>query len=115
WARDAESFDVMHEVPAALSEFLKQNFNIASPLTAHAVRSADGTRKLLVHLGDGEEIETVIIPMGERTTLCLSSQAGCAMGCEFCATARMGLHRNLDAAEILGQIRAARRELDAGE
>jgi 23S rRNA (adenine2503-C2)-methyltransferase len=115
WTRDAESFDVMHQVPAALREFLKQNFNIAAPSTARAARSADGTRKLLVHLGDGEEIESVIIPMGERTTLCLSSQAGCAMGCEFCATARMGLHRNLGATEILDQIKAARRELDAGE
>ena len=76
---------------------------------------SDGTRKLLLRLADGEEIETVIIPSDARVTLCISSQAGCAMACQFCATARMGLHRNLSAAEIVGQILAARRALDAGE
>ena len=85
-------------------------------LHAAVARSSDGTRKLLVALGDGEAIESVIIPAEARAvTLCLSSQAGCAMACEFCATALMGLHRNLTAAEILGQLAAARRELAPGE
>jgi 23S rRNA (adenine2503-C2)-methyltransferase len=113
--RGADSFDAMHELPAPLREYLKQHFKIAAPQTARVARSADGTRKLLLRLADGEAVETVIIPAGKRVTLCLSSQAGCAMGCEFCATARMGLHRNLTASEILGQLVAARRELAEGE
>jgi 23S rRNA (adenine2503-C2)-methyltransferase len=101
----------MHEVPANLRHFLKHRFTIGETPVSELALAADGTRKLLLRLGDGAEIESVIIPNGERTTLCISSQAGCAMACEFCATARMGLRRNLSAAEILGQIIAARREL----
>jgi 23S rRNA (adenine2503-C2)-methyltransferase len=115
WNRAAESFEVMNDLPAPFREYLKQRFNIGSAGRPHVARSADGTRKLLIRLGDGEEIESVIIPTEGRTTLCISSQVGCAMGCGFCATARMGLHRNLAAGEILGQVMAARRELDPGE
>ncbi|MGH7814461.1 MAG: 23S rRNA (adenine(2503)-C(2))-methyltransferase RlmN [Candidatus Binataceae bacterium] len=115
WKRGAESFDAMRDIPAALRDYLKHRFKIESPVAAHAARSSDGTRKLLLRLDDGKEIESVIIPTEKRVTLCMSSQAGCAMGCEFCATARMGLHRNLTAAEILGQVLAARRELAPGE
>ena len=115
WSRGAESFDMMHDLPALLREKLKEQFSIGSAAKVHVARSTDGTRKLLIRLGDAEEIESVIIPTDGRRTLCISSQAGCAMGCSFCATARMGLHRNLGATEILGQVMAARRELDPGE
>ena len=115
WRRDADSFDQMLELPTALREYLKQNFSIESITVAHIARSSDGTRKLLIRLADDERIESVIIPADGRVTLCISSQAGCAMGCTFCATALMGLHRNLGAAEILGQVIAARRELEAEE
>jgi len=115
WNRGAESFDAMLDLPAAFREQLNHRFKIGSIGSARVARSSDGTRKLLLRLGDGEEIESVIIPTEGRTTLCISSQAGCAMGCGFCATARMGLHRNLGAGEILGQLMAARRELDPGE
>jgi 23S rRNA (adenine2503-C2)-methyltransferase len=115
WSRRAESFDAMHDLPALLRENLKERFTIGSATDVHVARSTDGTRKLLIRLGDREEIESVIIPTEGRTTLCISSQAGCAMGCGFCATARMGLHRNLTAGEILGQVIAARRELDPCE
>jgi 23S rRNA (adenine2503-C2)-methyltransferase len=114
WTRGAESFDAMGDVPAALRHRLAAQFSLATP-RASAVRSADSTCKLLVALADGEAIESVIIPAGRRLTLCLSSQAGCAIGCEFCATARMGLHRNLTAAEMAGQVLAARRELTPDE
>src|SRR5437773_572183 len=67
--------------------------------------SQDGTEKFLWKLGDGEAIESVLIPEGKRRTLCISSQAGCALGCVFCATGRMGFRRNLSAAEIAGQVR----------
>ncbi len=115
WTHGAESFDVMLDVPGALRTYLKEHFRIGPPPLAHVARSADGTRKLLLRLGDAEEIESVIIPADDRVTLCISSQAGCAMACEFCATALMGLHRNLEASEIVGQVVAARRELDTGE
>jgi 23S rRNA (adenine2503-C2)-methyltransferase len=115
WHKGVDSFDAMRDLPAALRAHLAGQFTLAAPGVVHVARSADGTRKLLVRLDDAEEIETVIIPADGRVTLCISSQAGCAMACEFCATARMGLHRNLTAAEILGQILAARRELAAGE
>jgi 23S rRNA (adenine2503-C2)-methyltransferase len=67
--------------------------------------STDGTAKFLWRLADGEAIESVLIPSGERRTLCISSQAGCALGCVFCATGRMGFRRNLAAWEIAGQVR----------
>ncbi len=115
WKRDAVSFDEMKELPLALRTHLQQCLTISSIGVAHRQRSIDGTRKLLIELADRERVESVIIPMEDRTTLCISSQAGCAMQCAFCATARMGLHRNLESAEILGQVLAARRELDDGE
>jgi 23S rRNA (adenine2503-C2)-methyltransferase len=114
-ARGAESFDEMLDLPAALRNFLTQSFTIGHPVSASVSRSSDGTRKLLIRLDDGEAIESVIIPTEKRVTLCMSSQVGCALACEFCATARMGLHRNLTASEMLAQIPAARRELAAGE
>jgi 23S rRNA (adenine2503-C2)-methyltransferase len=67
--------------------------------------STDGTRKYLWRLLDGELVESVLIPSGARRTLCISSQAGCALGCIFCATGRMGFRRNLSPFEIAGQVR----------
>ena len=111
WVHDARSADVMRDVPARLRQHLKQHFSIGCLSLSRVARAADGTRKLLLRLDDGTEIESVIIPTtDDRMTLCISSQAGCAMGCQFCATARMGLHRNLAASEILGQILAAKPE-----
>jgi 23S rRNA (adenine2503-C2)-methyltransferase len=115
WKRGADSFAAMHDLPVALREALADRFALGAPNPAFVARAGDGTRKLLLALADGERIESVIIPAGDRVTLCVSSQAGCAMGCEFCATARMGLRRNLSAGEILGQIIAARRFLDREE
>src|SRR5207249_495231 len=75
-------------------------------LTAGTVQqSSDGTRKYLWRLADGEALESVLIPSGQRRTLCVSSQAGCALGCVFCATGRMGFRRNLSAWEIAVQAR----------
>lgn len=67
-------------------------------------RAADGTRKWLLRLDDGNAIETVFIPEAERGTLCVSSQAGCALNCSFCSTARQGFNRNLSSSEIIGQL-----------
>ena len=110
WRHEAQSADAMLEVPGQLRQYLKQGFSISRLRVSHVARALDGTRKILLWLNDGAQIESVIIPAENRTTLCISSQAGCAMGCEFCATARMGLLRNLTTGEILGQIVAAASE-----
>ena len=115
YQKNVDSFDAMRDLPPSLRDSLKERFTISVPTAATVRRSTDGTRKILLRLRDGQEIESVIIPAGDRVTLCMSSQAGCAMRCGFCATARMGLHRNLTAGEIVGQIFAARRELALGE
>ena len=115
WAHDALSIDAMRDIPVRLREYLKLNFKLGLLKSARVVRSVDGTRKLLLLLDDGAEIESVIIPTVARTTLCISSQAGCAMACRFCATARMGLIRNLQVSEILGQVLAAKTKCYEGE
>src|SRR5207244_1726312 len=93
------------ELPAALRRDLEVAFPLRRlTLTARQV-SADGTEKYLWDLGDGEAVESVLIPEGKRRTLCISSQVGCALGCVFCATGRMGFRRNLSVVEIACQVR----------
>jgi 23S rRNA (adenine2503-C2)-methyltransferase len=116
--RRAADFDAMSNLPRRLRDGLAACFVLRRPAPAGVLDAADGTRKLLFHLpaGDGQRaaaIESVLIPQRDRAdgardrlTLCVSSQAGCAMGCGFCATARLGLVRNLRPAEILGQVAA---------
>ena len=81
--------------------------HVSRLVPAAVVRSRDGTVKCAFRLEDGAVIESVLIPAEGRTTLCVSTQAGCAMGCRFCLTGRMGLVRDLTAAEIVGQVAAA--------
>jgi len=113
--RLAGSFDEMTNLPQTLREQLKQSINI-SPLThLNTEFSKDGTRKYLFRLADGHFIESVLIPERDHYTLCISSQAGCAMGCRFCATGRQGLRRNLTASEIIEQAIWIKRAMDAPE
>jgi 23S rRNA (adenine2503-C2)-methyltransferase len=105
----------MTNVSPALRASLRQEFSIDALPEPYVARSEDGTRKLLFSLEGGGAIESVLIPDPPRLTICISSQVGCAMGCAFCATARLGLQRHLTAAEIVGQILAARRQLDESE
>lgn len=107
WRVPRASFDEMRELPAPFRAQLEENFT--SPRLALAARqlSTDGTEKFLFRLADGEHIETVAIPEGSRLTLCISSQAGCALQCSFCATGAMGFSRNLEPFEIAGQVREA--------
>ena len=100
-ARWAEATDLAAALRAALDEAFPLH---RMALKTHQV-SGDGTEKFLWALDDGEAIESVLIPEGKRRTLCISSQAGCALGCVFCATGRMGFRRNLSAGEIAGQVR----------
>src|SRR5881398_3918268 len=105
WERPVESWDDATELPAALRRALAAALPLRRlPLSARQV-SRDGTEKYLWDLGDGEAVESVLIPEGKRRTLCISSQVGCALGCVFCATGRMGFRRNLRASEIAGQVR----------
>jgi 23S rRNA (adenine2503-C2)-methyltransferase len=105
WQAPLESWSGASDLPLALRAELEATFPLPR-LTADTIQqSTDGTRKYLWRLEDHEAIESVLIPSGNRRTLCISSQAGCALGCTFCATGRMGFRRNLTAFEIAGQIR----------
>ncbi len=105
WQAPVRSFADITDLPAALRDALEQSFEIPSLLISTQQISADGTRKFLFRLADGEAIETVSIPDADRMTLCISSQAGCALQCAFCATGKMGFTRNLEAYEIAAQVR----------
>ena len=105
WANPAAGFDAMTDLPLTFRAALAQAFVLPRLALATEQRSIDGTRKFLFRLHDGQTIETVAIPDGDRVTLCISSQAGCALQCSFCATGLMGFSRNLLPAEIAGQVR----------
>jgi len=98
----------MVELPVALRERLEQSFDVPRLQLLTEQTSADGTRKFLFQLHDGQAIETVSIPDEGRVTFCISSQAGCALACAFCATGAMGFQRNLKVHEIAGQVREMR-------
>jgi 23S rRNA (adenine2503-C2)-methyltransferase len=105
WQRPARTFDDVTELPAALRARLAEAFSLPRLALAAHQRSTDGTQKFLFRLADGQAIETVAIPDGDRLTFCISSQAGCALACAFCATGAMGFQRNLLPSEIAGQVR----------
>jgi 23S rRNA (adenine2503-C2)-methyltransferase len=103
------TFAEMTNLPVAEREALAAGFSFSEPVADTVSRSSDGTVKHLWRLADGELIESVLIPTTDRLTLCISSQAGCAMGCTFCATGFAGFQRQLTAGEIVTQYRASRR------
>ncbi|NLM94115.1 MAG: 23S rRNA (adenine(2503)-C(2))-methyltransferase RlmN [Firmicutes bacterium] len=97
-------FHQMGNLPKTLRDKLDETASIALPrITARRI-SRDGTQKYLLELEDGATIETVLIPEGNRRTLCVSSQVGCAMDCRFCATGAQGFQRNLTVGEMVGQV-----------
>jgi 23S rRNA (adenine2503-C2)-methyltransferase len=105
WVLPAPDFAAMTELPVALRTRLTDTFEIPRLALSTEQLSTDGTRKFLFCLADGQSIETVAIPDGNRLTLCVSSQAGCALQCAFCATGAMGFARQLAPHEIAGQVR----------
>ena len=105
WVAPIESWAAATELPAALRAELDRAHPLPRLREDVVQQSADGTRKYLWRLADGEAIESVLIPSGGRRTLCISSQAGCALRCAFCATGLMGYRRNLTPFEIAGQVR----------
>ena len=105
WQTPVATFEEMTELPRAFRAALDEAFELPRLEIASRQKSVDGTEKFLFRLHDGQHIETVSIPEGDRLTFCVSSQAGCALKCAFCATGLMGFARNLQAFEIAGQVR----------
>ena len=104
-------FDAMTDLAKSLRDKLKTRATIAAPAVISDHISADGTRKWLLDVGQGNAVETVFIPEENRGTLCVSTQAGCAVNCRFCSTGKQGFSRNLTVAEIVGQLWIAEFEL----
>ncbi|MSP39410.1 MAG: 23S rRNA (adenine(2503)-C(2))-methyltransferase RlmN [Deltaproteobacteria bacterium] len=109
--KHALTFSEMTNLSQGLREELDREYCISRPTILHRADARDGTIKFLFGLADGTSIESVLIPESHRLTLCISSQAGCGFGCAFCATAVLGLQRNLSASEIGDQVLEAGRSL----
>jgi 23S rRNA (adenine2503-C2)-methyltransferase len=111
-ARGVASWDEMTNIPTSLRDALRASRALGTLALDAVQRSSDGTLKLRLSTRDARAIESVLIPDGDKLTLCISSQVGCALDCSFCATATMGLHRHLDAGEIVDQVYRARALLE---
>ncbi|ANP77402.1 23S rRNA m(2)A-2503 methyltransferase [Vibrio crassostreae] len=105
-----DDFEQMNNINKKLREKLQRRCEIVAPVVSEAQHSSDGTIKWAMSVGD-QDVETVYIPDGDRATLCVSSQVGCALECKFCSTAQQGFNRNLKVSEIVGQIWRASREI----
>lgn len=114
-ARRTRDPETMTTLPRDVRAVLAGRVRIGRPEVSRVQRSLDGTRKYLLRLDDGEEIEAVLIPDQGRLTACISTQAGCPLACRFCLTGLMGLRRNLRAAEIVGQILTLQDRLEQEE
>ncbi len=104
-------FDAMTDLAKSLRDKLKVHATIAAPAVISDHTSTDGTRKWLLDVGNGNAVETVFIPEENRGTLCVSTQAGCAVNCRFCSTGKQGFSHNLSVGEIIGQLWMAERAL----
>ena len=111
YQQDAVGFEEMTNISKALRTELAETAFISNLIPEAVEEGSDGTRKYLFTLGDGHAVESVLIPIEGRNTLCISSQVGCAMACEFCLTGTFKLTRNLTTAEIINQIMSVRRDL----
>jgi 23S rRNA (adenine2503-C2)-methyltransferase len=107
-------FDAMSDLALSLRSKLKESACVQAPQVMREELSDDGTRKWLLDVGTGNAVETVFIPETDRGTLCVSTQAGCALDCAFCSTGKQGFNRNLSTAEIIGQLWWANREIGKG-
>ena len=114
--RDISNFDDMSDISKPLRAKLNEIAEVREPEILSERISTDGTRKWLMKSESGSAVETVFIPEGDRGTLCVSSQVGCALDCSFCSTGKQGFNSDLTAAEIIGQVRQVNRVLrDVGE
>jgi 23S rRNA (adenine2503-C2)-methyltransferase len=116
WIHQAgvDDFGAMTDMAKPLRGRLAESASISAPRVLRDTAAADGTRKWLLDVGTGNAIESVFIPEEGRGTLCISSQAGCALECSFCSTGKQGFNRNLTAQEIIGQLWWANRSLGRG-
>ena len=111
YSRGVDSFDAMSNLPKDLRAKLADRFTLAFPqVVERTAPASDGSQKYLFVLDDGNRIESVYMPMRDRTSVCLSSQAGCAVGCTFCVTGFFGAGRNLNPSEMVGQFFTLQRE-----
>lgn len=110
YRKQASDLVQVSTLPARTRQQLAERHSLGMPEVARRYDSADGTRRYLLRLSDGRSVETVLMPEGERDTICISSQVGCAVECKFCMTAQLGLERNLTAGEIVGQVLLVTRE-----
>lgn len=106
--RGISDWHAMPEIPQQLRRYLDQHARLLEPKIIANQQAEDGTRKILLQMPDGKEVESVLIPASNRLTQCVSTQVGCAIGCKFCLTATAGLTRNLSTAEIMSQVFTAR-------
>lgn len=104
FGKRVSDFDAMHDLPARLRSVLKEQYDLFSSRVVQHLVASDRTEKLLLELADGSAVECVLMREPDRTTVCISTQVGCAMGCVFCASGMLGLKRNLTTGEILEQI-----------
>lgn len=104
WVKGAGSFAEMTDLSTSTRQLLEENFFVGFLQTADILTSSDKTVKYMFCFGDGTLAEGVLIPSGGRTTACISTQSGCPLGCRFCATAKLGLKRNLEFDEIFDQV-----------
>ena len=104
YRRCATSINDLTALPLATRSDLAERISLGRPRSATKFQSVDGTCRYLLELGDGKTVETVLMPEENRDTLCISSQVGCPVNCQFCLTALMGLERNLTAGEIVAQV-----------
>jgi 23S rRNA (adenine2503-C2)-methyltransferase len=110
YGRQAAELVQISNLPAGLRAELAARHPVGLPEVERVYQSADGTRRYLLRLEDGRTVETVLMPEGERDTICISSQVGCPVDCKFCMTALLGLERSLTAGEIVGQVLLVARE-----
>ena len=112
WKRGVTSFEEMTNLSLELRQALAHSATVSLPDVVKHDVSSDGTQKFVLRLADGRQIESVFIPDTPKQTFCVSTQVGCAMGCAFCLTGKMGLVRHLTASEISGQVRLLARTLN---
>jgi len=115
WRRGVTDVAQMTDLSRVLRGKLAQEFVITTPEIVRREFSEDGTQKFVLRLADGKQIESVFIPDTPAQTFCISTQVGCAMGCGFCLTGKMGLVRHLTAGEIAGQVRVLAHALEFGD
>jgi 23S rRNA (adenine2503-C2)-methyltransferase len=115
YLKGVTDLEAMSDLPRAFRTALAEQAGVELPEIERRTPSQDGSQKLVLRYPDGARVQAVLMPDGDRLTLCVSTQVGCGFGCAFCFTGTMGLERNLSAGEIVAQVLVARAGLAAGE